>query len=286
MKNTFLAFSGILLLSLTVSGCFKRDFFETEDEQENRPVTCMMTKYSCTIDNDPNSTINGIVRYDSLNGFRTGLSDISDWGTIRYVEGESVVYFDYNGVDCRLYFSGGYIPSGALYQIGSNLEESLNGEMRGYGELDWMSILLRNFSTFKFYYHIIDSIVYQNGDIVSYTYTESLYDYPYTVTKHEKYTITYLQTEYDKSLFPNKMFFFYNYRPILGREYSLGERFDPQYYSKHLVESKRLAGTNQVIFRNSYSYGDKGRVVTLYQDFLSGGYQPTTLKWTYEYSCN
>ncbi len=280
----------ILFFTLN-TGCLKD--FSDKDYMGERIVIpgndCLMTGYTCTTNGDTGATVYGIVRVDSTNGFKSGITDSSSWDEIVYEKDDYIVSFFMGGIECRLLFPNDFRPIGGTYFPALFVEESISGRFvnEATRQLDYININVRANSSFNTIDHTIDSVVYSNGDLISYVYTESLNDFPYTVILREKYSFEYDETkEYDYDLYPNNLFFLFNYRPLLSRQYSLGERFDAQNFSKHLITSKRKEVDNLVMFQNTYTFDSDGRIATFKQRFLNGGPSPTEFFWTYTYTCN
>lgn len=250
------------------------------------PPTCSVSKFTCTIDGDNNTKVTGFVTL----GENGKVTESSNWANIYYSGIDGYVYFDFQnhntGIDCIVLMNNGQNTSKVTYDYGYK-EETFSATFNSNGSLRRIQILhdyLTSNDPDRSY--IIDNISYSNGNLVSYDYTEQLYSYPRTVFLEEQYTFQYdVAKEYNHELYPNEKFFTINYRPILGVEYSFGERFDPQPFSKNIVVKKTNTTINKTVFENTYNFDADGKITQLLQTFLYGGYTQNSLKWTYEYKC-
>ncbi len=280
-SRTSVRLSLLLLFVMVSAGCEKYYYLDPAD----LPAVCVLNNFTCTIDGNTSDKVLGFVNVSN----NDNVSELSDWGSFYHNGNDGNIYFDFlnqfTTIDCRVRIKDSQYATSALYDFGS-VEETFS--MLG-SYTDLIRIVLEyDFITSndRTREHIIDNIVYRNGNLISYDYTEKLESSPNTVFVEESYTFEYdLNKTYDHDLYPNERFFTINYRPILGREYSFGERFDAQPFSKNVLIRKKNTTESKTVFENTYNFDSDGKITRLNQVFLYGGFTQNSLLWTYEYAC-
>jgi hypothetical protein len=286
LKRAFFRFSrttvSLAMFSFVLLGfgsCQKYYYLNPDDIVE----PCALTKFTCTVDNNNFTKVTGTVE-KTADGTVT---ESSNWGTITY-NGENAssnMQFvnQYRAIDCEIDVNSKIVSAYAVYDFSFKLESI---------DVTVSDNLLYTITLLKFYRNnspnvlcTIDNIKFRSGNLISYSYEERLANYPYTILVQENYSFNYRNELYKHSLFPNEKFFTFNYRPILGDEYSLGERFDPQPFSKNLVARKYNLTESENVFENTYNFDSEGRITQMLQEFTFGGNATNTLNWTYQYTC-
>lgn len=266
----------IVTFSLFFTGCEKYYYLTDGDVAP----ACVLKSFNCVVDGDLSNLVIGSI----TKGNNDIYTETSNWGIVKHRKGYSST-FTINGIECTR--NSDYSDSwSAEYEVGYNHNERFFAVIDN-GKPISINKRIEDYNFQRFEDHLISEIVFEKGNLISYRYTEKRSNAPFTTLLDVEYTFEYdMARVYNNKHFPVNDVFSICYRPVLGQEYSFGERFDPQPFSKNLVVRKRNIDRNKIVFENTYKFDSNGLITELFQQFLYGGYEVNSLKWSYFYNCD
>lgn len=281
----------LLFVSFVYSGCSKDPYIP---ELQGPPPVCLLSGYNCVVSNGGVQSLTGTVNYEyyldeySEDEYFLKYRETNNICSFEFEDNDDYLSYSWNVLDYRIFFYGNNWPQTISYYLGNNTEVDVVATYGSSSRLTRLQQETENiFNPGSDRIRRIDDITYSNGNLVSYRYRESLANSPFTVLFTEYYEISYdFDYEYDKKAFLNEKLYAILPRPLLGSDFSFGETFNPQFFSKNLVLEKRRVNDNAPIFANTYSFDADSNITRLTQAYPSGvGIDPATLTWTYQYRC-